>query len=256
MFFLRKLALQMIYPLNVSLFAALAALALYQLKRTRVGAALLIAAVAWLWLWSMPVFGGWVRCQLEQVYPAVPIEKMESADAIVVLGGGTESPFPPRLYPEVTAAGDRMLHAARLYKAGKAPLIIASGGAGFRMPRAMDPEAEAIQSILEDLGVPKSAVLIEKASRDTHENALFTKRIADERGFKKILLVTSALHMPRALEEFRAVCPETYPAAADFEIIFGGELTVFDWLPDVRALEGSSRAFKELVALAVHKIWR
>jgi len=254
MFFLTKLATQVIYPLNVSLLMALVAMVLYYRRRMRLGAAVLAVAVAWLWLWSTPVFSGWVCGNLEQMYPPIPVEKMESADAIVILGGGADPISPPRLYPEVNAAGDRILHAARLYKAGKAQWIIASGGRGLGMPDAMGPEAEAMVSILKDLGVPESAILLEGASRNTRENALFTKRIADARGFKKILLVTSALHTRRALAEFRAIYPETYPAPTDFEIVYGGNRILLDWLPDAKALEASTRAFKEIIGFAVHKI--
>jgi len=254
MLFLIKLATQVIYPLNVSLFAALVALVLCIRGWRRLGAVLLAVAVGWLWIWSMPVFSGKIRYSLEKKYPPVAVEELESADAIVVLGGGSDSCIPPRLYPEVNAAGDRILHAARLYKAGKAPYIIPSGGRGFSTPDATATEAEAIRSILQQLGVPESAIIIEDASRNTQENALFTKRILEDRGFKKILLVTSALHMPRALAEFESVCPEIYPASTDFEIVFGKGPILFGWLPDARALEASTRAFKEIVGAVVQKI--
>jgi len=255
MFLFTKIATQAIYPLNVSLLVVIIAAVLYQRRWMRLGGTLLAFAIAWLWLWSMPVFSDWMCGKIEQRYPLIPVEKIEPADAIVVLGGGVDPSSPPRIYPEVNAAGDRVLHAARLYKAGKAPWIIVTGGRGLRMPDAMGSEADALRTILcKDLGVPQSAILIEETSRNTRENALFTKRISDDRGFKKIILVTSAQHMPRALAQFRPTGLQVLPAPTDFEIEFNKPQTILGYLPDARALERSSRAFKELVGIAANRI--
>ena len=94
-------------------------------------------------------------------------------------------------------------------------------------------------------------MLTEEVSRNTRENAQFTKRVLDERGFKKVLVVTSALHMPRAMKIFQSICPKVVPAPTDFEVEAERPLTLLDWLPDAGALEGSSRAFKEIVGSLV-----
>jgi uncharacterized SAM-binding protein YcdF (DUF218 family) len=118
-----------------------------------------------------------------------------------------------------------------------------------------DSEAEAMRSVLKELGVPEEAVLTEDESRNTRENAAFTRRVLDERGFKKILLVTSALHMQRAMKTFRSVCAEVIPAPTDFEVETERSLTLLDWLPDAGALEGSTRAFKEIVGSLVGSLF-
>ena len=68
---------------------------------------------------------------LEQKFLPVPVHKSPQADAIVVLGGSVAIPDSPRLEVELTGTSDRILHAARLYRAGKAPLVVATGG-GFK----------------------------------------------------------------------------------------------------------------------------
>ncbi len=92
----------------------------------------------------------------------------------MVLGGAMEPAIPPRFpYPNLGAAADRVWEAARLYHAGKAPLIIASGG---RLPwlGQKTPEAVAMRQFLEALGVPADAVVLESHSRTTHQNAVDT----------------------------------------------------------------------------------
>jgi uncharacterized SAM-binding protein YcdF (DUF218 family) len=255
LFMMTKVMTQLIYPMNLSLVVAIVAGIFLWRKRTRVGGALLAFAIAWLWLWATPVFSDWVRGTLEQKNLPIPIEQMESADAIVVLGGGVSTPSSPRLYAEISAAGDRVLHAARLFRAGKASWIIVSGGRGMVPGKDADSEAEAMRSVLIELGVPEDAVIAEEESRNTRENAISTKRILDSRGFKKILLVTSALHMPRAMKSFQSICPKVVPAPTDFEVETERPLTLLDWLPDVGALEGSTRAFKEIVGSLVGSLF-
>jgi uncharacterized SAM-binding protein YcdF (DUF218 family) len=111
-----------------------------------------------------------------------------------------------------------------------------------------------MSAFLEDLGVPKSAILPESESRNTYENALFTKRLLDARGCKTILLVTSALHMRRARTIFQSVGLEVVPATTDYEILIEAKPAPLPWLPDALTLEGSSRALKEYIGLIAFRI--
>lgn len=246
-FLLTKILTQLVSPLSLSLLLAVLAGLIFWHERKKLGGVVLFVAIAWLWLWSAPVFTHWVGATVEGQFPPVPVEELDSADAIVVLGGGVSAPEPPRLYPEVSAAGDRILHAARLYKAGKSRWIIASGWRGTWSKDNIESEASAMRVLLKELGVPEEAVLIEEDSRNTRENAKFTKRLLDLREFNTILLVTSALHMPRAMAEFSYICSKVYPAPTDFEIEMNRSKTVLDWMPDAGALAGGSRAFKEIL---------
>jgi uncharacterized SAM-binding protein YcdF (DUF218 family) len=100
--------------------------------------------------------------------------------------------------------------------------------------------------LLQDLGVPQHAMLLEEASRNTRENAAFSATLLKARGIRHILLVTSALHMPRALPLFAAQGLQADPAPTDFEAHLSPP-GVLAWLPDASALDGSGRAIKELV---------
>ena len=100
--------------------------------------------------------------------------------------------------------------------------------------------------------MPAAAIVMESASRDTRENAGLTRAILAQRGYRRVLLVTSALHMPRALAKFRAEGIDAIPAPTDHEA--QGVTTVSDWIPSTTALDGTSRALKEWIGLLA--TWR
>ena len=189
-------------------------------------------------------------CELiEDRYPPAALAQVSQADAIVVLGGGISGAMPPRVIAHLTVGGSRAWYGARLWKTGKAPLMVAVGGGhgGF-------PESAAIAEFLIDLGVPRSAILEESASRTTVQNALFVKPLLERHQIRRSLLVTSALHMPRALAIFRAAGIDVIPASADVEVIREREYGLRDYLPNAEALYRTSRTIKEIVGLWIYPI--
>ena len=110
-------------------------------------------------------------------------------------------------------AMDRLLHGFRLYRAGKAPLILISGGHVPMFGMGTQTEAEAARSVLEEWGVPESAILVDTRSKNTVENGTFSRDLLASRGIHRALLVTSALHMPRAVAAFRKAGLEVEPFA-------------------------------------------
>ena len=210
-------------------------------------------AIFWLGLWSLPVVSDALSLSLERRFVNQTVAELPLADAVVVLGGGM-APAPPEWpYPDLGGGADRVWQGARIYHAGKAPLVIISGGSLPWLGKRMS-EAEAMWQLLADLGVPSDAVLFESRSRSTRENALYTAKLVQERGLDQVLLVTSALHMPRALATFRAAGIDAIPAATDFEVMPEPN-HVLRWLPDAAALAKSSRAFKQYIGLWVYR-WR
>ncbi len=254
MLLLTKVLSQFAYPLLASLLLAFGAGVLLWRGRRRSGALLLSVALGWLWLWSTPVFIDWLRATLEQRYPPVPLQQLPTADAIVVLGGLVEAAAPPRR-PEMNlgAAVDRIWYAARLYRAGKAPRILVSGG---KLPWSggEQPESSVMAELLQELGVPAAAILQESNSRTTRENRDESLPILQAHGIRRILLVTSALHLPRALALFRATDLEVIPAPTDFETRFPSNAHPLRWLPDAQALADGSRAFKEYLGRWVDQL--
>lgn len=245
MLLLTKILSQITYPLLLTLLLAMAAGILSWRGGRRGGAGLLAIALGWLWLWSTPVFSDWLRAGLEQRYPSGLVELLPVVDAIVVLGGAMDAAVPPeRPYPNLGAAADRVWHAARLYRAGKAPVILVSGG-NLPWSDTDRPEAEVMAELLQELGVPASAILRESASRTTRANRDFSVPLLRAHGIRRILLVTSALHLPRALALFQNSDLEVIAAPTDVEVVPRDPFHPLRWLPDAQALADSSRAFKE-----------
>ncbi len=140
------------------------------------------------------------------------------ADAIVLLGGGTEAPDTPRQMVEINSAGDRVLYAAQLYKAGAAPLIILSGGnMSYSQARSTTP-AQEMQAMLVGLGVPQEALVLQSQSQNTAEDAYFTSAILAEKQIRTVILVTSAAHMERALMMFASPEISIIPAPTDYNV--------------------------------------
>ena len=241
---LSKLVTCLLSPLGSSLCLLILALFLAWRRRSRLATACGALAVVWLWAWSVPVLSLWLRGTLENQFAQRPLSRVPQAQALVLLGGGVSPPSGRATDINLGAAADRVWYAARLFHAGKAPLLLLSGGSDPQ--RHAFSEARAMAVFLQDLGVPAPALVLEEDSRNTLENAAFSAKLLNERGIRHVLLVTSALHMPRALALLSAQGLQVEPAPTDFEAdsLPPGALA---WLPDAEALDGSGRAMKEWV---------
>lgn len=155
--------------------------------------------------------------------PLTIAEEVKDADLIVVLGGGVNQ---GRFLTQVSS--HRMVKGVQLYFEGKAPKILFSGG----MPgKAMVSEASVLGLEARRLRVPPGDILLEKKSKNTHDQAVEVKKIADPLRVKSILLVTSFSHMKRALMAFEKAGFKVYPASADptekYTDDFWGRLDLF-----------------------------
>lgn len=190
------------------------------------------------------------QLQTEDESPAKPLD-VQPYTAIVVLGGSINPAYPPlRAHPDLNDAADRIWHAARLYRQGVAPLIIATGGKGPGLEDRHDfaSEAAAMRELLMDLGVPSSAIMLEESSRTTRENAEFTRKII---GTGRIALVTSAFHMPRAAATFQRAGVRADAFPTDFRVVPETDPAWARWLPKSEYLQRSEMALKEYLALMI-----
>jgi uncharacterized SAM-binding protein YcdF (DUF218 family) len=237
-----------VYPLSQSLLLLVLALLLSLLHRTHTAQAFLLLAVSWLYLCSTALFADFLMATLEDDFPPRAMSVVAPAEAIVVLGGAISGDSHLGTQPNLNQAADRLIHAARLYQAGKAPLVVASGGGqpGFR------PEAQLMQETMALMGVPQEAMLLERASRNTHDNARFTAVLLHGKGIRKILLVTSAFHMRRARDLFVAEGFEVVPAPTDYQRL-ASTPTISRWLPITDDLLRSTLALKEHVGFWVYR---
>jgi uncharacterized SAM-binding protein YcdF (DUF218 family) len=250
MYYLNKIVWAMVNPFAIGMLLAVAGIVFACLRKRKTCVGLFVSAVTWLWFWSMPLVADALGASLEAEFEPVAAENLPQADAIVVLGGGMSAATNVCPYPNLCMAADRVWHAARLFKAGKAPLIVPSGTGSdcCEVP------------FLVDLGVPRAAIRAEAASRNTEENAKFVAELLKDRPRPKVLLVTSAWHMRRALLMYRRYAPdlEIVPAPADYEntVSRAQPFTGGDLCPDFYALVASGTAWKEILGYWWYKIAR
>lgn len=256
--FLSKFLPPLVYPLGLACLVLAVALACRGRRRQ---ATLIIFSIALLWLGGNRLVGMAIMRSLESRY--LPLAQIPRAPVIVVLGGGSRSPDFPRPTAELNEAGDRLLYAAWLYKQGAAPHLLLSGGRAVWLGSGRVDEAEVMAQVLEMMGVPRAALWIEDGSRNTYENAGETRRVLAERGITEIILVTSAMHMPRSVRLFERQGLRVIPAPTDFQV------TQADWdyftqphpgiqalnlFPDAEALVVTSRALKEYIGMIVYAL--
>ena len=124
-----KLLSLLAYPLSQALLLCLLGLLLMALGRKHMAFASVSLAVTWLYLCSTGLFAGFLMGLLEDAYPSKAMSSVEPADAIVLLGGAMRGDAHMGALPDLNQQADRLVHATALYKAGKAPLILVTGGA-------------------------------------------------------------------------------------------------------------------------------
>ncbi len=225
------------------------------LRSQRAGFALALTGVLGLWLASTPFLAHVLDTALDSHYPATAPQDAPAADAIVVLGGALAGyPAPRRPGIILTPAAGRVWHAAALYRAGKAPVVVVAAGS---MRFAGDQvEADLIADVLVSLGVPAQAIVRERGSRTTLENAANTLPVVRRLGARRVLLVTSSDHMWRAMATFRhawAGMPvELLASPTDsYSTVPAGPKM---WFPTAFALASVTKAVKEYAGMAVLSI--
>jgi len=244
-----KLLPQIIYPANVVLWLLVLAFFLL-LCRRQLGAGIsLFLALLVVFIGSSPL-SGILYNNHQGKFPPMPINDSPLADAIVVLAGEVEIPLPPKVESQI--GGNRLLHTFRLYKAGKAPLIIISGGNAFPQLTLLS-EASYISEILVEWGIPNEAIIVEGESRNTWENAKETQKIVQRLHLNRVLLVTSALHMPRALLTFRSAGVDVFPSASSISSPLVRP-QILDWLPSLTGLGKIQAVMHENLGIVVYRL--
>jgi uncharacterized SAM-binding protein YcdF (DUF218 family) len=251
--YLSKTLPLMLLPIGIVFeFSAIALLLLWRDKR-KSSAAFLMAAMLVLWVSSMPIVADNLLARLEQQYPAVALKDIPVSECMVVLGGAVEPALPPRVDIELFESADRVFKAASLYRASKVNTLIVAGG---RQPWSAfeDSEAEAMQALLVDWGVPASAILLDKLSRNTHENAVNSKALLEKAGCGRPLLVTSAAHMARSVAAFAGVGVDVFPVSVDVRVVQVSEYTFMDFVPGAEALKRTTDAMREWMGQKVYQL--
>ena len=279
MYYFNKIIGFLISPIGGAIAGGVIAVVCARLGRKRLAKWLGGLTVAWLWLWMMPIMTWVVGVPLEREFLVdgkVPlVESFPEADAIVLLGGSMGAETNLSSYAEMWSGADRVWQAARLFKAGKASKIIATGdyakdttlpllkefgvredAVSFLDARTTEEEAKGLWEMLgrsggvEELGVEEFG----ESDSPTHP----PKNSSTAR--PKVLLVTSAWHMKRARLMFEKYAPgiEVVCAPADFEnTIMAEKRPLFKMLlPDPNVFMLNSVAFHEWVGIVGYRVFR
>lgn len=246
MYYLNKIVGVLVSPLGGAVAGAIIVTVCVRMGRDRLAKWLGLTTIIWLWLWMTSVMTFVVGVPLESEFLVdgkVPkVETFPNVEAIVLLGGGMGVETNLSSYAEMYAGADRAWQAGRLYKAARAQRIVATG----------DIAESSTLDLLLDFGVAREDISFMPA-RNTEEEA---KGIA-EKGFRKILLVTSAWHMKRARLMFEKYAPsiEVVCAPADFEnsIVAARGASL---MPDCNVFALNSVAFHEWVGIIGYTIFR
>jgi len=219
-----------------------------QRKRRKVGTALILGLLVGGWLLSLPGLMRPLAATLE-TYPPLDLQQLPAdAGAIVVLAGGLRRSGGG--YDLKTTTLDRLRHGARLHRETGLPLLLSGGKVfGGEAPS----EAGLMQQVLEE-DFHLRARWLEQASRNTAENARFSAAILLREGIGKVVLVTHALHMPRAVEQFRRAGLQVVPAPVAFISTAPVAPSLFDWLPSLHALNLFSAVLHEYLGLAWYRL--
>ncbi len=251
--YLSKILPLFVMPVSVVLILSVVALFMLQRGMKRTASGVLAAAIALLWVASTPMVAQGLYRGLESRHPAQSVDDVPEADCIVLLGGVVGAPLAPRVEADLGENIDRVYKSAQLFRAGKARSVIVTAG---NQPWSQSPWAEAdlIRELLMEWGVPKDAIFLEGSSRNTRENAMYSKNVIDSINCKESLLVTSAAHMPRAVAAFRSVNVSVVPVSTDVRIVESSVPAPMDFLPSAGALAMTSDAIREWIGQWVYSV--
>jgi uncharacterized SAM-binding protein YcdF (DUF218 family) len=233
------------YPTSQTLLLATLGLLLWINRRHKTGLAFLATGLLWLVACATPAFTTWLGEGLERRYLPRDAAIYPDVDAIIVIGG--DSPIDGQRDwgdEEGPMAATRVGFGYLLYKAGKAPIILLSAGAGG---------AQRMAAMLAQQGVPRSAMRIESRSSNTYENALYSSRILADENLRRVLLVTSPIHMLRAAASFRKQGLEVIPAPSRISPpVDKSPAATHAWWPQRSVLWISHHILHEYIGLAVY----
>lgn len=247
MLILNKLLPLFVLPLGVSLM--LLAWGTFRRRRSVAIAGLLVLLVS-----SNPFVGHFLIRWTEQWAERRVVTEVPTADAIVVLSAGRSVPPGPANASEWGEA-NRFYGGLELFRGNRAPILVFTGAWVSWEPNA-PLEGDVLAGYARDNGVPADRILVTGKVGNTADEAREVSALLRGRGLTapRVLLVTSAFHMPRARRQFEHAGLTVEPFPVNFLSPSGRRLTVVDVLPAVGALGRTEIALRELYGRAFYRL--
>jgi len=251
-FILSKTLGFMVMPTNLLIGVGFLGAILLLTRFAGLGRKLVMTSVVLLVICGLSPLGNYLLYPLESRFPPWQAGSGAAPDGIIILGASIEADLSAAHgTPVVRSAPDRIITAAALaHRYPNARIVFSGGSANLISNDAR--EADFAGAIFESLGIDKSRLIMERASRNTLENAQFSKALVAPKDGERWLLVTSAFHMPRSIGLFRKAgfAVEAYPV--DWRVGGRGDLMSFSTL----ILEGLGRtevAVREWMGLIAYR---
>ena len=200
---------------------------------------------------SLPIFSNRLIAYLEHNYQLKNISEVDTADAIVVLSGMVRTIQTNEVLSyEFSESVDRIFAGIDLFKENKAPSLILTRGT---VPWSVGkPEGEYLQDIAIKYGVPRKNILLTENVQNTDQEAKSVKKILTIDA-PKVILVTSAFHMPRAQKVFQEVGIRIVPFPVDFRNA-SSKLTFMHFMPSAKSIWETSFFVKEMIGRTYYNL--
>lgn len=246
-FIISKLISFLISPFNIAILIIAGGIIIKRYRKKLLGTAILI-----LILFSNPLLLRLTIQAWEDAPRPLPVQSAECRYVVVL--GGMSSHHQPTGRVRFAQSADRLMQSMMICQQNTVEKLIISGGTA-NILLAQRPESDVLKEFLTQWHLPDSLLAIESRSRNTHENALYTSQLFDSLNIeKRIMLVTSAWHMPRAKRCFEKQGFHVTPIGADamwpFEAITVGDVLI----PSSGTLMSWDLLTKEWVGIIIYKL--
>ncbi len=192
---------------------------------------------------------------LESRYPVVPVAQAGPADAVVVLGGILGPANAEGTMPNWSDSVDRFEAGVAIMQAGRADRLIFTGARRSWLGRETT-EGEELRKLAIARGVPADKILVTRFIDNTAtEAAAIGERMKAGR-LQRVVLVTTAWHMPRAVYLFRKAGVDCQPFPVDFHADPTRSLEWLDFVPSAGAWQGTETALREVYGYAFYRLFR
>ena len=244
MIYLHKILPLIVSPLFMILVMVIGGLIIGSRKISFTGIAILI-------LCSLPILSSELNAYLEKDYQLNRTSDVDTASAIVVLSGMVRTIKTKDGFAyEWTDSVDRIFAGIDLFKENKAPFLILTGG---KLPWSVGkPEGEYLRDVAMKYGIPKKYILLSENVENTDQEAKAVRKILSTDD-PKVILVTSAFHMPRAKKVFEAAGITVIPFPVDFRSR-AEKLTFMNFIPSAAAFYTTSSFIREIIGRAYYNL--
>jgi uncharacterized SAM-binding protein YcdF (DUF218 family) len=239
-------------PSNLAVFMLIAGLVGHR-AWPRIAKGMIAAGLGWIVLAGFVPIGNALLLPLEERFGShEPAPPQGGVTGIIILGGFEDGWVSAgRGGLAVNEAAERLTEAVRVARRLPDAKVVFTGGVGDLFEGA--EAGSAVRKFLEDVGIAPDRIVIENASRDTYENAVFTKKLLTPKPTDRWLLITSAYHMPRAIGTFRQVGFDVIPFTVDYRTRDAGDL-LRPFGNIAAGLQRADLAAKEWMGLAAYRL--